>query len=106
MNIAVPHIRQSRSENRIVIEIPERAQALRIMSAEVERLHSNLLNIGLACEVTGNYTAFMHVFRIREYTLDLAQIITGGRKTYGTVAVGGMRRDIRAKEIKQIVDEL
>ncbi|MDA3047482.1 NADH-quinone oxidoreductase subunit C [Campylobacter sp. JMF_08 NE1] len=94
------------TENAMGLEIPERAQALRIMSAEVERLHSNLLNIGLACEVTGNYTAFMHVFRVREYTLDLAQILTGGRKTYGTVTVGGMRRDIRAKEIKEILNLL
>lgn len=93
-------------EETIGLEIPQRAKALRIMSSEIERLHSNLLNIGLACEVTGNYTAFMHVFRVREYTLDLAQIITGGRKTYGTVMIGGMRRDINAKQIKEMLNLL
>ena len=93
-------------EESIGLEIPQRAKALRIMSSEIERLHSNLLNIGLACEVTGNYTAFMHVFRVREYTLDLAQIITGGRKTYGTVMIGGMRRDINAKQTKEMLNLL
>ncbi|HDZ5339867.1 TPA: NADH-quinone oxidoreductase subunit C [Campylobacter fetus] len=88
-------------ERGIGLEIPRRAQAIRIMSSEIERMHSNLLNLGLACEVTGNYTAFMHIFRVREYTLELAQLITGGRKTYGTIVIGGVRRDITLNEIKQ-----
>ncbi|QQF52663.1 hydrogenase large subunit [Campylobacter fetus subsp. venerealis] len=88
-------------ERGIGFEIPRRAQAIRIMSSEIERMHSNLLNLGLACEVTGNYTAFMHIFRVREYTLELAQLITGGRKTYGTIVIGGVRRDITLNEIKQ-----
>lgn len=88
-------------ERGIGLEIPRRAQAIRVMSSEIERMHSNLLNLGLACEVTGNYTAFMHIFRVREYTLELAQLITGGRKTYGTIVIGGVRRDITLNEIKR-----
>lgn len=88
-------------ERSIGLEVPKRAMAIRFMCSEVERMHSNLLNIGLACEVTGNYTAFMHVFRVREYTMELAQVITGGRKTYGTIVIGGLRRDITLNEIKK-----
>lgn len=93
-------------EKAINLEIPLRAQALRVICSEIERLHSHLLNIGLACEVTGNYTAFMHIFRIREYSMELAQLVTGGRKTYGNVVVGGLRRDVTGEEIKKSLELL
>ncbi len=83
------------------IEVPLRAEAIRITFAEVERLHSHLLNMGLACEVTGNYTAFMHIFRVREKTMLMAQLLTGARKTYGMIIPGGVRRDITDRERKE-----
>jgi hypothetical protein len=89
------------AEKAINLEIPARAQAIRVICSEIERLHSHLLNIGLACEVTGNYNAFMHIFRIREYSMKLAELVTGGRKTYGNVVMGGLRRDMTGEEIKQ-----
>lgn len=94
------------AERAINLEIPLRAQAIRTICLEIERLHSHLLNIGLACEVTGNYTAFMHIFRIREYSMELAQLVTGGRKTYGNVVMGGLRRDVTGVEIKKSLDLL
>lgn len=89
------------AEKAINLEIPARAQAIRVICSEIERLHSHLLNIGLACEVTGNYNAFMHIFRIREYSMKLAELVTGGRKTYGNVVMGGLRRDMTGEEIKE-----
>ncbi len=89
------------AEKAINLEVPARAQAIRVICSEIERLHSHLLNIGLACEVTGNYNAFMHIFRIREYSMKLAELVTGGRKTYGNVVMGGLRRDITGVEIKE-----
>ena len=89
------------AEKAIKLEIPLRAQAIRVICLEIERLHSHLLNIGLACEVTGNYNAFMHIFRVREYSMELAQLVTGGRKSYGNVVMGGLRRDMTNHEIKK-----
>ena len=89
------------AEKAIKLEIPLRAQAIRVICLEIERLHSHLLNIGLACEVTGNYNAFMHIFRVREYSMELAQLVTGGRKTYGNGVMGGLRRDMTNHEIKK-----
>ncbi len=63
-----------------------------------------MLNIGLACEVTGNVTAFMQMFRIRELAMDLAQYLTGGRKTYGMIMIGGVRRDITDDERKKMLE--
>ena len=92
------------AEKAIKLEIPLRAQAIRVICLEIERLHSHLLNIGLACEVTGNYNAFMHIFRVREYSMELAQLVTGGRKTYGNVVMGGVRRDMTNHEIKKGIE--
>lgn len=92
------------AEKAIKLEIPLRAQAIRVICLEIERLHSHLLNIGLACEVTGNYNAFMHIFRVREYSMELAQLVTGGRKTYGNVVMGGLRRDMTNNEIKKAIE--
>ena len=89
------------AEKAINLEIPARAQAIRVICSEIERIHSHLLNIGLACEVTGNYNAFMHIFRIREYSMKLAELVTGGRKTYGNVVMGGLRRDMTGHEMRE-----
>lgn len=94
------------AERAIGLDIPLRAQAMRVICLEIERLHSHLLNIGLACEVTGNVNAFMHIFRIREFSMELAQLVTGGRKTYGNVVMGGLRRDMSGVEIKKSLDLL
>ena len=94
------------AEKAVGLEIPLRAQAMRVICLEIERLHSHLLNIGLACEVTGNVSAFMQIFRVREYSMELAQMVTGGRKTYGNVVMGGLRRDMSGKEIKRSLELL
>ncbi len=85
------------------IAVPLRAQAIRTLCLETERIHSHPLNIGLACEVSGNGTAFMQMFRAREYAMELAQVLTGGRKTYGMMLVGGVRRDITNAERNQML---
>ena len=76
------------------IEVPVRAQYIRAILLEVERLHSHLLNLGLVCHYCGFDTGFQHFFRVREKTMDLAVLLTGARKTYGLNLIGGVRRDI------------
>ncbi len=76
------------------IEVPLRAQYIRSILLEVERLHSHLLNLGLVCHYCGFDTGFQHFFRIREKAMDLAVLLTGARKTYGLNLIGGVRRDI------------
>lgn len=102
------------------IEVPLRAQYIRALVLETERLHSHLLNIGLASHYCGFDTGFNHFFRAREKSMDLAEMITGARKTYGLDLIGGVRRDILAEqklstlkyledlraEVKGLVEEL
>ncbi|WIV87954.1 NADH-quinone oxidoreductase subunit C [Proteus appendicitidis] len=96
-------------ENALGIEVPRRAHTIRSILLEVERLHSHLLNIGLASHFTGFDTGFMQFFRIREKSMQIAEMLTGARKTYGLNLIGGIRRDIlkdqRLKTI-QLVREM
>jgi Ni,Fe-hydrogenase III large subunit len=85
-------------ENAQGIVVPERAKHIRTLILETERLHSHLLNLGLVCHFTGFDTGFQHFFRIREKSMDLAEMLTGARKTYGINLIGGVRRDILAEQ--------
>ncbi len=107
-------------ENAQGIEVPLRAQVIRSIVLETERLHSHLLNLGLVCHYCGFDTGFQHFFRAREKSMDLAEMLTGARKTYGLNLIGGIRRDILAdqkietlkyieemrKEVNLLVEEL
>ncbi|WP_263647040.1 hydrogenase large subunit [Vibrio tritonius] len=88
-------------ETALQIDVPERAQMIRTVLLEVERLHSHLLNIGLSSHFVGFDTGFMQFFRVREKTMELAEILTGARKTYGMNLIGGVRRDILKEQRKK-----
>ncbi|WP_417760250.1 NADH-quinone oxidoreductase subunit C [Shewanella sp.] len=81
-------------ENSLGINVPERAQMIRSILLEVERLHSHLLNLGLSCHFTGFDSGFMQFFRVREVSMKMAEVLTGSRKTYGLNLIGGVRRDL------------
>jgi Ni,Fe-hydrogenase III large subunit/Ni,Fe-hydrogenase III component G len=76
------------------IEIPRRAEYLRTIMLEIERLHSHLLWLGVAGHLIGYDTVFMHAWRVREDIMWLCEKITGNRKTYGMIIIGGTRQDI------------
>ena len=88
-------------ENAMGIQVPERAQMIRAILLEVERLHSHLLNLGLACHFTGFDSGFMQFFRVRETSMKMAEILTGARKTYGLNLIGGIRRDLLKDDMIQ-----
>jgi len=85
-------------ERALGIQVPERAHYIRTILLEVERLHSHLLNLGLACHFVGFDTGFMQFFRVREKAMKMAEMLTGSRKTYGMNLIGGVRRDILKEE--------
>jgi formate hydrogenlyase subunit 5 len=96
-------------ERALEIDVPLRAQYIRTILLETERLHSHLLNLGLACHFVGFDTGFMHFFRVREKAMKMAEMLTGSRKTYGVNLIGGVRRDILKEQrnlITQVLGEL
>ena len=84
------------------IEVPERALYIRTIIAELERLHSHLLWLGLAGHFIGYNTVWMWSWKYREPILDLFELITGNRQHYGMMKVGGVRRDIKEEDIPRI----
>ena len=90
-------------ERALGIDVPARAQFIRSIAGEVERLHSNLLNVGLACHFIGFDSGFMQFFRVREKAMTIAELLTGARKTYALTLVGGVRRDIHKPERVRIL---
>ncbi|MBN2135629.1 MAG: nickel-dependent hydrogenase large subunit [Acidobacteria bacterium] len=90
-------------------EIPDRAKYIRAIVAELERLHSHLLWMGLAGHFIGYNTVFMWVWKWRELVLDALELTTGNRNHYANIKPGGVRRDIEDYMIPKLekwIDEL
>lgn len=84
------------------IEVPARANYLRVIWSELSRLHSHLLWLGLIADAMGFESLFMHSWRVRELILDVFEETTGGRVIFNVVKPGGVRRDISAEGIARI----
>ena len=96
-------------ENINGIEVPKRGQYIRVITAELERLHSHFLWLGLACHIIGHDSMFMHIWDERELVMDLLEKMTGNRVNYAMVTVGGARRDIDdelRRELLEACDKL
>ena len=73
---------------------PPRAQYIRVVLGELERLHSHVLWAGIAAKLMGFKTMFMTCFEIREKVMDVLQAISGNRVNYAMNRIGGVNRDI------------
>ncbi len=82
------------------LKISRRAEYIRTIMLEIERVHSHLLWLGIAGHLIGFDTVFMQSWRVREPIMWLGERLTGNRKTYGMIVVGGVRRDI-TPELKE-----
>ena len=82
------------------IEVPPRAQYIRTIIAEIERIHSHLLWVGLAGHFIGYNTVFMWAWKCRETTLDISEKLTGNRNHYAMFKPGGVRRDFNDEQIE------
>ncbi len=81
---------------------PPRAQYIRTIIGELERIHSHYLWLGLAGHFIGYNTVWMWVWRYREPLLDLFELIMGNRNHYAINKIGGARRDILPEDYSEI----
>lgn len=88
------------------IEIPPRAEHLRVIWHELSRIHSHILWLGLAADAFGFESLFMHCWRLRERVLDIFERTTGGRVILSVTKVGGVVRDIEPDMLCYIKDVL
>ena len=93
-------------EEAMSLEIPLRAQYIRTIVAELERMHSHLLWLGVAAHEVGFNTLFMWTWRDREAVQDMLEELTGNRVNYGINEIGGVRRDFTPTQIKESLARL
>ncbi|WP_300669280.1 NADH-quinone oxidoreductase subunit D [Desulfoluna sp.] len=76
------------------VEVPERAEYIRVITAELNRISSHLVGIGAYVLDLGAFTPILYAFDDREKILDILEAITGSRLTYCYFRAGGVSRDI------------
>ncbi|MBI5958045.1 MAG: NADH dehydrogenase subunit, partial [Chloroflexi bacterium] len=84
------------------VEAPPRAQVIRELVAELERIHSHMLWVGVAAHEAGFDTLFMLSWRDRETVMNLLEGITGNRVNYSANVLGGVKCDIDNKKADAI----
>ncbi|MGB5061202.1 MAG: nickel-dependent hydrogenase large subunit [Candidatus Promineifilaceae bacterium] len=85
------------------VEVPRRAQAIRVLVAELERVHSHLLWFGVAAHEAGFDTLFMYSWRDRETIMDILEALTGNRVNYSANVLGGVKFDVSPEQCKVIL---
>jgi len=77
------------------ISVPERAEHLRVILAELQRIASHLIAVGAFLNDCGAFfTPFLYMFREREKIVDLFEMVSGQRLLYNYMRVGGFNQDI------------
>lgn len=81
-------------EKLLNIEIPRRAQLLRVIMAELNRISSHLIAFGSLSSDMGAFTPFLFGIREREFINDLFEMVCGARLTYNYIRIGGVAQDL------------
>ncbi|MBA3569491.1 MAG: NADH dehydrogenase (quinone) subunit D [Pyrinomonadaceae bacterium] len=94
-------------EKLLALEIPERAQTIRVLTCELQRIASHLVWLGTHALDIGAMTVFFYCFREREKILNLIEAASGGRLTPSYFRIGGLMMDLPAgfeRRVKQFLD--
>jgi NADH-quinone oxidoreductase subunit D len=81
-------------EKLIGLQIPERAQYIRVLSSELHRMHDHLTCVGAIGLELGGFSAFLYAIEARELIMDRVSELTGARLTTTFGRVGGLNRDL------------
>lgn len=81
-------------EKLCAMQIPEKAQVIRVIIAELNRIASHLVGMGAYGLDLGTFSPFLYAFREREMILDLFEEVCGARLTYSYLTIGGAHDDL------------
>lgn len=84
------------AEKLLQLEIPERAQVIRVLMCELQRIASHMVWLGTHCLDIGAMSVFFFCFREREKILNLIEAASGGRMTPSYFRIGGLMMDLPA----------
>jgi len=85
---------------------PERAQFLRVITSELDRIQSHLLANSTYFKAMEHETLFMYLLSLREHAMDAIELLTGNRVNMGWNVVGGVRMDVKQFHMDAILDKL
>src|ERR1700726_2598287 len=91
------------------MKLPEKAQVIRVIIAELNRIASHLVGMGAYGLDLGTFSPFLYAFREREKILDLFELACGARLTYSYLTVGGATHDLPSgwlKKCEAFLDQL
>jgi len=95
-------------EKLLGLEIPERAQTIRVLFCELQRIASHLVWLGTHALDIGAMTVFFYCFREREKILNLIEAASGGRLTPSYFRIGGLMMDLPSgfeRRVQQFLDD-
>ena len=95
------------AEKLLGLEIPERAQVIRVLMCELQRIASHMVWFGTSCLDMGAMTPFWFTFKEREKILNIIESASGGRMTPSYFRIGGLMMDLPAgfeNRVKQFLD--
>lgn len=93
-------------EKLMELEIPERAEYLRVISSELNRIISHLIAVGTMAMDVGAATPFIHALKEREKVNDLMEALCGQRLTYNYVRIGGVGYDMPPEFTERVLQFL
>lgn len=89
------------------VEVPERAQYIRVILTELTRINSHLVWLGTHATDIGAMTMFLYCFREREKIVKMYEFVSGVRMMSSYFRVGGLAKDVPAgfdRRVKEILD--
>ncbi len=89
-------------ENAFNVKVSDRANLVRTIMMECQRLTSHLLALGHTAEALGYENLFMQFFREREDIMMLVNRVSGNRVHYSMNAIGGLRKDVTYEQLKDV----
>ncbi len=81
-------------EKLLGLEVPERAQRIRVLMSELSRISDHLTCLGAMGMETGAFTVFLYMMKAREFLWDVIEQTTGARMTTSYIRIGGVRADL------------
>ena len=88
------------------VQAPPRAQFLRVITNELDRIQSHLLANSTFFKAMEHETLFMYMLSLREHVMDAIELLTGNRVNMGWNVVGGVRMDAKQIHFDQILEKL
>lgn len=89
-------------EKMLGTEVPKRAEYIRVIVAELQRMASHLMYFGTYAIDLGAFTPFLYAFQDREEILRLFEELSGARLLYNYVWIGGVWNDITDEQLVRI----